>query len=396
MILFGIAGLIQPDNGSKAWTAQSYIDYRERFERHINPTYNAPRGKNESILYGRYRPGLDLDSGAKWTAKLEYEYSSEVTWTHAANASTQASDLYQGYAKYQSDGWTDVAGRQRIDVDDERLFGPSDWQNVSRSWDAGRVDYGQWFAWAGRLGLAGTEPESARVGSIHHADKDWGSTSLIYKHDLASVLTIDIYTLNHDFNWKHGKTAFEGNGAVQVGRNNGLDQRAWAWHVKGSEEILPRTTLAVEGNAASGGSNQTTSFTFDNLYPSNHDKYGLADLQGWRNMYDFAVKLEHRATPEVTLRSEFHHFTLESASDYWYGETGAINDYKSGSPFIDPGGTDGVDLGKEYDFGVDYATKHSGKFGIALCYFEPGRYVELVSKHSDQLTFGYLYYQSKF
>jgi hypothetical protein len=165
--------------------------------------------------------------------------------------------------------------------------------------------------------------------------------------------------------------------------------------LRASQDVLPKTTLKIEGNAASGGGNATTSRTFDNLYPSNHDLYGLADLVGWKNMNELAVKLENKSIPSLTLQAEAHAFSLRDPSDAWYSAVGTVN-ARSGGSFIDPTGSSGVDLGREFDLQAIYSTKKYGTLTAGIAFFEPGNYVQNLSGHSNQLTYGFLQYQIRF
>jgi len=372
-----------------------FVDDRERYERHVNPTFSSPSGANRSDLYTRLRIGLEYVASPLWTANVTYQNSSDVYWTQNLNASTDNSDLYKGYVKYTSSNLTAIAGRQELSLGKERLIGPTPWLNLGRTFDAGYAKSGQWDAWGGKIAVANTRPETARVDGITHADKTWGTTSLIYKHDLGTKSGIDEDTLDHFVSHKFGKLTVEAEGAVQYGSNNGLDQRAWAYHVGVSEHVLPKTTLSIEGNSASGGSNATTNRTFDNLYPSNHDLYGLADLVGWKNMNELALKLENHTTKSLTLKAEAHSFSLRDASTAWYSATGVVNT-GPGGPLVDPTGGSGGDLGREYDLSATWSLKNTGSFSAGIAFFEPGNFVGHLYGNSNQLTFGFLQYQTRF
>ena len=372
-----------------------YAEVRERLERHINPTFSSPADKNRSDLYSRYRVGVDIEVNRALTAKLEYQYAQDTFWTQASNGSADASDVSQAYLRYSNGPGSATVGRQKIEMGQQRLIGSTEWLNLARSFDGGRASYGQWEAWSGRLGVANNKPESARMGALIHADKTRGATSFIYKHDLGKASGIDVQTIDQLTTQKIGQTTIAAEGAAQFGSNNGRDQRAWAWHLRASSPILPHTQFKVEANAASGGGNATTSRTFDNLYPSNHDLYGLADLTAWKNMNDVAFKVENKSFKGLTLQSEFHILTLRDPSDAWYGATGSANP-RTGGTFIDPTGNSGRDLGNELDFSASYAKKSGGTFSLGVSFFDPGRFVQNLSGHSNQLTYGYLQYQARF
>ncbi len=206
---------------------------------------------------------------------------------------------------------------------------------------------------------------------------------------------IDIQTLDHFVTIGAGGFKLKLEGAVQYGSNNSRDQRAWAGHANLSKEILPKTTLGFTADAASGGGNSTTSRTFDNLYPSNHDQYGLADLQGWKNMNHLAISLENRSFKSLTLRASANSYSLRDPSDGWYTATGVINPGPKG-PLIDPTGQSGRDIGQELDFQASYSIKHFGKISAGIAIFEPGNFIQNLTGHSNQMTFGFLQYSLGF
>jgi alginate export protein len=366
-----------------------YIDDRERFERHLNPTFSSGANKNRSDLYTRLRLGVEYKASSLWEGRVEYQNADDLFWTHASNNSADSSDVSLAYAKYTSNSLTATGGRQRIELGQQRLIGSTPWLNLARSFDAGRAQYGSWDVWYGGIGVANTEPRTARVGAFTHSDKTWRDTSLIVKHDVGAKAHIDIETLDELVTHKFGNTTLDAEGALQYGNENGRDQQAWAWHARATQDLFAHTTLSLEADSSSGGGTGTVSRTFDNLYPSNHDLYGLADLVGWKNMNNLAIVLENKPCKDVTLRLEGHSFTLRDASDAWYSATGATT-------MIDATGKSGRNVGKELDFGASYAINHAGVISAGIALFQPGSYVQNVTGHSDHMTFGYLQFQTKF
>ena len=113
-----------------------YVDWRERYESHQNPTFSSPAGKNGDNLYSRLRVGANYKYDSHWSARLEYQNSSNVFWNQSLNASTDNSDASLAYVKYSTADLTAVGGRQRIELGQQRLIGSTDWLNLGRSFDA--------------------------------------------------------------------------------------------------------------------------------------------------------------------------------------------------------------------------------------------------------------------
>ncbi len=76
--------------------------------------------------------------------------------------------------------------------------------------------------------------------------------------------------------------------------------------------------------------------TFDQLYPTAHDKYGLADQVGWKNIHHLRTGLEVRPHAKLALAGGYHSFWLASATDALYNAGGAVHrahpDRRAGSP----------------------------------------------------------------
>jgi hypothetical protein len=64
--------------------------------------------------------------------------------------------------------------------------------------------------------------------------------------------------------------------------------------------------------------------TFDQLYPTGHDKYGLADQVGWKNIHHVRAGLEARPHTKLAVSGSYHSFWLASATDALYNAGGAV------------------------------------------------------------------------
>ncbi|HWD37881.1 MAG TPA: alginate export family protein [Fimbriimonas sp.] len=374
-----------------------YVDLRERYERHINRKFVSSADDSRSDMLTRFRVGLDL--GAQkygLTGKIEYQYAHDWFWMQPQNGSARNSDLSLGWLRYQAPdkSWWAQAGRQKIAIGQQRLIGMAEWTTLGRSFDALRVGHGQWDIWGGKLGVATVKPETARVAALTHTDPKWGQGSIIYKHDVAPKGKIDIETLDYVADYPIWTGKLDGEGALQFGNDNGKTQQAWAYHIRYTLPILPKTTASIEYNAASGGSTSDTNRTFDSLFPTNHDLYGLSDLSVWRNLNDLAFTVQTDAVKNLTLKGEYHIQSLRDASDGWYGSNG-INPRVGGS-FVDPTGKSGRDLGNEVDLLGIYKTKNLGTFQAGIAFFNPGDFIKSFTGHANQQIYGFLQYQVLF
>jgi hypothetical protein len=64
--------------------------------------------------------------------------------------------------------------------------------------------------------------------------------------------------------------------------------------------------------------------TFDQLYPTPHDKYGLADQVGWKNIHHLRTGVETRPHAKLAIAGGYHSFWLASATDALYNAGSAV------------------------------------------------------------------------
>jgi hypothetical protein len=162
--------------------------------------------------------------------------------------------------------------------------------------------------------------------------------------------------------------------ALQSGSLGDESIGAWAGHwllgyTFASASLKPR--LFAEYNQATGDKSPTDNKkeTFDQLYPTGHDKYGLTDLVGWQNMkhvragFDLAIAKGWLAT------TRYSHYSLASAGDALYTGGGAVLARS-------PNGTAGTDVGQEIDFIAGGKINPSLGFSTGVGYFAPGKFLK--------------------
>src|SRR5688572_1409875 len=81
---------------------------------------------------------------------------------------------------------------------------------------------------------------------------------------------------------------------------------AWAGHwVLGYTlpTVPSKPRLVAEYNYASGDKDPADGQrgTFDQLYPTPHDKYGLADQVGWRNIHNARAGVEFKPSAKLSV-----------------------------------------------------------------------------------------------
>ena len=312
-----------------------------------------------------------------------------------------ALDVRQGYLEVGpagSTGWSLRLGRQDLIFGEERLVGASNWGNVGRSFDAARLSYQgpgarlDWFASAVVTPLNGSFDRPRLVNGFYGF---YASFDRLIKDSVVEPYVLwktgsagdqDVYTaglravgkLRRGFDY-----GFEM--ALQAGHAARDDVRAWAGHwVLGYTLPLRRRAprLLFEYNYASGDRDPADGRrgTFDQLYPTNHAKYGTADRIGWRNIHDLMAGVDWRLSPKWRFSPAFHRFWLASRRDALYTEGGA--------PLIRFPGASSSRVGDELDLESSY--QFSSRFGLLGGYARlfRGPYLKQAGRGSG--TYAYL------
>jgi hypothetical protein len=240
-------------------------------------------------------------------------------------------------------------GRQEIVFGDQRLVGHTGWLNAGRSFDAARVTV--------RSNGATIDLFAASVVRILDDEFDKSGNGNRFAGAYASssrilpLGTVEPYLFwRRDVN-QRAETGVPGSleqvtiGARLVGQlparlayNVEMDLqrgslgpdavRAWAGHWQVRETLPGRTTPHVTGeyNYASGDANPSDGIrgTFDQLYPTAHDKYGLADQVGWRNIHHLRVGFDLSPFKATPISLNYHSYWLAQARDALYAASGAM------------------------------------------------------------------------
>jgi hypothetical protein len=365
---------------------------RVRFERRTDRDFSRTDLDNRSDVLTRIRIGGEYKFDAKTRVFAQYQYAHDWIWTPQLNFSTENSDLYQGFVERKFSDGTVTLGRQLINIGNQRLIGGTDWANVARSFDGVRYKSTAVDAFAAAIGVSSPRPRFARIAGVY-LPRGAQSFGLIFKHDEVGAADVDVFTLNWLGSGQAGAVRWNAEAAVQLGDNLGRDHFAWALHADGGISSGRAYFYAV-ADVASGGTG-SRSRTFDNLYPTNHNKYGILDMQGWRNVIHFAVGVDYLANPATTLRSSLHTFRLFDNKDAWYGAGGGPN-RRPGGTFVDPTGSSGSHVGSELDFEVIHklnaTTTINGGFGI----FFPGEFIDSFIASVRPQHWGFLLIATKY
>jgi hypothetical protein len=239
-------------------------------------------------------------------------------------------------------------GRQEIAFGDQRLVGHANWLNSGRSFDAARVTLRSQAAQVDLFAASVVrilDDEFDKSGNGNRFAGAYASTGRILPR-----ATVEPYVFwRRDVNQRAetgpldslqqvttgarlvGKlpARLDYNVEVSVQRGSlGPDSvRAWAGHWQLRRTLTGATAphVTAEYNYASGDADPADGIrgTFDQLYPTAHDKYGLADQVGWRNLRHVRIGFDITPVKATPITVSYHSYWLAERRDALYAASGA-------------------------------------------------------------------------
>lgn len=371
------------------------LEFRARYERRIEADYQPDRRDNRSNLLLRGRVGLQLSKDGV-TGRIVYQHASSLNWLPAGNGIAIRSDLLEANVSFKNGATTYTVGRQRFGLGNRRLIGEPEWNNVANAFEGLKVEDRTWAFFLMRAGVLPT-PSKGLVLSGVSFKRVSSTTAFIIKVDDAKGVDQTRYTLSNEGTLKpNTKSTLNYQIAFQTGHQDGKCVHAWAANGRYGMEITPKVEAYSELNVASGGSSNRVNATFDQLYPSGHDRLGLMDTTGWKNIVSASAGLKFKPSANSSLRLSYTWLQLYDKHDAWYGVGGAINSFGT-TLYRDPTGNSGRDIGQE--FSLDYSSTMANGFTMSAGagVFLPGRFVKSFGGgRSGNQTFGYFMLGWKF
>ena len=373
-------------------------EYRTRFEGIGGIAYKPD--SSDAFLLSRLRLNLRV-SPTSWMRFQVQAQDSQVMWRNPKPDGPpfeNTFDLRQGYVEFgHSDNplLTLKVGRQELVFGEQRLIGHLNWTNTARSFDAAHltIKHGNYKVDAFASSVVnikeGTFDKSSGGNDLHGA---YGSIEKLIPN--ATVEPYVLWRIARGTKTEAGapgvvsRPVYGGRivgklpghldyGVEMVGQTGsvGTDSiSAWAGHwVTGYTlpKVKRATRIVAEYNYASGDqvSGDGKQQTFDQLYPTGHDKYGLADQVGWKNIHDVRSGVEFKATKKLSMNSFYHAWWLPSRTDALYNAAGnAVVRVASG--------TAGRFVGQEADIQATYALRPELSLGGGFANIFPGTFLK--------------------
>jgi hypothetical protein len=393
----------------------SLID-RTRFEGYSGLNFKAGKGTSDSYLLNRFRFGMLLKPQSWFKIYTEGQDAHAFFKTLPIATSYQDTwDLRQAFVELggaEGQPWDVKVGRQELNFGAGRLIGKSDWRNGGRTFDAAlaKLHEGRF-----RLSAFSSSIVALQGYGISHHQEGYDIHGLYGGiDDLIPHSVLEPY-----FFWHLAPGAKANDGTLgkldekTVGLRwagmvtNRFDYAAEAAGQYGSlsdDSISARATWLTAGYTltdtrlkprffadffyGSGNHNPhgDTHATFDELYPTVHDRNGLADQLGWQNLKEFRTGTRLFLTRHWALAGIYNDWYLASAKDALYNSTGGVI-------VVDPSGNAGTHIGQEFDFETSFRLNAEVELGTGIGHILPGAFLKATTPGHP---YTYPYFQVNF
>ena len=383
---------------------QLIFEFRSRFENRPGQAFGLDR--DLAADFTRVRAGVSYRP-AGWVRLVGVAMDARAPlWGGRAPSSARDPiELHEGFAEVRPDaklGFGAVVGRQVANYGDTRLVGSPQWAYIPRTYDGARA----FWRWS-RLRLEGLMLSPVKLDNAGWNRPVFGER-IFGTYNVLSVsrhLTTELYALRRQQNRPGGFTGVGSLGvntfgvhmlgpigggyrynveaATQTGRVGLLPHRAYAWVAQVGKKFgrVPVDSY-VEYKFASGGSRADRSQTFDQLYPAAHDKFGHADVLGWRNVRNIRAQATWTATKALTVNFMYNNSWLADRRDALYS--------LQGRPLArSAAGTAGTHIGQEADVYGQY--RRSGwTLGAGYGHLFAGEFVRTMTPGASP-TYAYVF-----
>ena len=392
------------------------LEERFRFEGYHDSGFKLDN--DDSYMLNRFRFQMNLQF-TKWfkvvsqtqdarpfLQKPPYGPPNEVRW-----------DLKLAYAEFgdPETSWISVrVGRQLLNYNNT-IMANSEWRNQGRSYDAvaTNLHYERY-----RLGIFAASAVVPLISGISHHQEGNNIYGLYGAIDhLLPKSTLEPFVL-----WRVAPSvAIESTAKIKTGKQ---DEKAYGMRFKGLatssldysyEAILERGTdgpnpirawgqtfgagyrldkvlwhprAFAQYDWASGDKNPTdgTHGAFDTMYPTAHDRFGIADQFGWENIAAERAGITAEPHRRWTVTAQYLDFWLASATDSLYNTSG-------GSIVRDTTGRSGTHIGEEFDVYTWFELNRHVNLGAGVGHLMPGTFLANTTKGP---TYNYPYFAINF
>ncbi len=326
-------------------------EFRERMEGFDGLGFNSTREDLYWLSRFRVNATITASKSLSFQAQVQDARVSKKTVGPTGTPFQAPIDLRMAFADVgASTGHVTIrAGRQELVYGDQRLIGHVSWLNAARTFDGVKATF--------RTKAFSTDVFATSVVRILDSEFDKSGAGNRFAGVYATtaklipLATVEPYVLyKRDVNLRAEAGAFgtlnETTAGVRIagklparfdygvemalqrGSLGTDDISAWASHWQVRETFPGRTGVRLTGeyNFASGDEDPADNVrgTFDQLYPTPHDKTGLADQIGWKNMHHARAGFEVTPFKGFPVTTNYHSWWLAENKDAIYNVGNAV------------------------------------------------------------------------
>ena len=383
------------------------VDERNRYEAYDNSSFKA--NVDDSYLLNRFRFLMDLHtpSWLRVTAQVQ-DARAGFQNPPLGPPNTVRWDLKLAYAEIGAPErhWFSLrVGRQRINYNNT-IMADSEWRNQGRSYDAAVLNLNAKREHLGIFAASAVVPQAYGVSPHQEGNNIYG----VYGR-------IDDFLMPHSnlepfFLWRvqpaevvepaaakttgkedekafgvrlkgqaHTALDYSGEMIVETGKVGAQPIRAWAAQAGAAYQFLdvvaePR--VFAQYDYATGNSNPAKNgshTTFDTIYPTAHDRFGIIDLFGWQNIETVRAGATVEPHRRLTFTVQGLDFWAASALDSIYNT--------SGGSIVHNKTAHGRHVGAEIDSYSWYELNRHFNLGGGIGYFGGGQFLtNVTTSHS--------------
>jgi Alginate export len=392
------------------------VEERLRYEAYYNGSFKLHN--DDSYLLNRFRLQMNLrftnwfkivtqvQDARPFLQKPPYGPPNEVRW-----------DLKLAYAQFgdPEKSWISLrVGRQLINYNNT-ILADSEWRNQARSYDAVVTNLHYYRYSLGIFAASAVVPEIS--GITHHQEGNnvygmygaierllpnsrlepfvlWRVQPSVPIETTAKAKTGKQDEQSYGFRFK-GVAArsldYSYEAILQRGSDGPNPIRSWAQTFGAAYRFdarLGKPRIFAQYDYASGDRNPTDGIhgTFDTVYPTAHDRFGITDQFGWQNIVAERAGFTLEPRRRWTVTAQYLDFWLASATDALYNTSGGVI-------VRDPSGKSGTHIGEEFDAYTWFELNRHLNLGVGVGHLMPGTFL---TRTTTGPTYTYPYFAINF
>lgn len=369
-------------------------EYRLRWEGRTG--IGGKEDQDDGYALSRLRLDLTFKPANHWSVFLQGQDAQAFGYNANPDPTTVENDfdLRQAWVEYRQhdrSGWAVRAGRQELNYGDQRVVGGFAWSNVARSFDAVKVTYSNERVAVDAFASSVVVANDGAFDRHLDGQNFYGTHATFFK--AVPKAELNLYTF-----WKTAPRVLDERTAAgdadtvtfggrlagklpgradytleligQRGSFAGDEIRAAAAHGRFGYAFTAKPAspkLRLEYNYASGdvAPGDGVRGTYDQLYPTNHAKYGVADQIGYRNLHHTRLGFAQKPHPKVSVELDYNSFWVAHRRDGVYSAPGLLVGRVAG-------GAASSHVAEELDVQVNVALRDGVTLGAGYGHWFPG------------------------